>query len=353
MGKLQIKIAKGSAVVLAVVLMLYFAGNTGWLGGGKIGSKQGGGPASGTVTAEAASKMKVVGYFPSWTPNQTGKIRYDVLTHINYAFAIPKSDGTLMPLENGATAKQIIKKAHQNNVKVLLSVGGWSYQESPLETVFVSATSTKKKYQKFAKQIIKMCDAYGFDGVDMDWEHPRADTASQKQYEKFMVYLGKKLHAKGKLLTTAVLSGVSADGVVYYDAKAQTKKVLNTVDWINVMAYDGGDGDRHSTYSFAVKCAKYWKNTRKVPKNKIVLGMPFYARPSWASYEDILKADGNAWKSDISNYNGTQVWYNGTKTIQKKTAYAKKNLGGVMIWHIAQDTDQKSKSLMTAIQKAK
>lgn len=307
----------------------------------------------GTVTAQAASGMKVVGYFPSWTPGQTGKIRYDVLTHINYAFAIPKSDSTLMPLENGDTAKKIIKKAHQKKVKVLLSVGGWSYQDQPLEPVFVAATSTKKKYQKLAEQILKMCDQYGFDGIDMDWEHPRADTASQKQYEKFMLYLGKKLHKKGKLLTTAVLSGVSADGVVYYDSRAQTDRVLKMVDWINVMAYDGGDGDRHSTYSFAVNCGKYWKKTRKVPENKIVLGLPFYARPSWASYEDILNADSSAWKSDISNYNGTQVWYNGTATIKKKTAYAKKNLGGVMIWHLAQDTTQKDKSLMSAIKKAK
>ena len=31
--------------------------------------------------------------------------------------------------------------------------------------------------------------------------------------------------------------------------------VLNAVDFINVMAYDGGDGERHSSYQFAVHCA--------------------------------------------------------------------------------------------------
>lgn len=296
--------------------------------------------------------FKVVGYYPSWKPDMTGKIRYDVLTHIVYAFAIPTADGKLRPLENGATAKSIINKAHKNGVKVLLAVGGWSYNDTPLEQTFVSATATEKKYKKLANAITAMCEKYGFDGVDMDWEHPRVDGSSGKQYEKFMVYLGKKLHKKDKLLTSAVLSGATADGNIYYDAAAHSDKVLKAVDWIHVMAYDGGDGERHSAYKFAVQSAKYWKNTRKLPAKKVVLGMPFYARPSWASYEDILKADKNAWKKDVTNYNGMEVWYNGMSTIKKKTKYAYNNLGGVMIWELTQDTGVKSKSLMTAVEKA-
>lgn len=295
--------------------------------------------------------FKVVGYYPSWKPSQTGKIRYDVLTHVIYAFAIPTSDSGLRPLENADTAKKIIKKAHKNGVSVLLAVGGWSYNDTPLEQTFESATSTEKKYKKLANAIVSMCTKYGFDGVDMDWEHPRVDGSSGKQYEKFMVYLGKRLHKKNKLLTSAVLSGATADGNIYYDAQAHSNKVLKAVDWIHVMAYDGGDGERHSSYKFAVNSGKYWKNTRKLPAEKVVLGVPFYGRPSWASYEDILKADRDAWKKDVSNYNGMEVWYNGAATIKKKTRYAYNNLGGVMIWELTQDTEVKSKSLTTAIGK--
>lgn len=67
-----------------------------------------------------------------------------------------------------------------------------------------------------------------------------------------MLALFERLHAQGKLLTAAVLSRVTADGNIYYDAAAQTNAVLNAVDFINVMAYDGGDGERHSSYQFAV-----------------------------------------------------------------------------------------------------
>lgn len=302
--------------------------------------------------AKADGDFKVVGYYPSWKPSQTDKLQYDVLTHVVYAFAIPTADGGLRPLENADTAKKIIKDAHKNGVKVLIAVGGWSYNDVPLEPTFMSATETAKKRKKFADAIVKLCEDYGFDGVDMDWEHPRVDGTSSAQYEKLMLDLAKKLHKKGKLLTSAVLSGATPDGNVYYDAAAHTDKVLKAVDWIHVMAYDGGDGERHSTYKFAVACGKYWKNTRGLDAKKVVLGVPFYGRPSWASYEDILKADSKAWKKDKAQIYGMTAYYNGVSTIKKKTRYAKKNLGGIMIWEVTQDTTNAKKSLLSAIGEA-
>lgn len=280
--------------------------------------------------------FKVVGYFPSWKES-TEKIQYGVLTHINYAFAIPTQEGTLLPLENEAVAKKMIAEAHRKDVKVFLAVGGWSYHEVPLESTFVSATETKEKREQLAGEIIAMCEKYGFDGIDLDWEHPRVDGESGKQYEELVQILAKGLHEKGKELSSAVLSGVTPDGNIYYDAAAHSDKVLAAVDWINVMAYDGGDGERHSSYAFATKSGSYWKNVRKMPAEKVVLGVPFYARPSWAAYGDILSQVPDAWKSDHVDYNGMEAWYNGTDTIEKKTTYALENLGGIMIWEISQD----------------
>lgn len=96
------------------------------------------------------------------------------------------------------------------------NVGGWSYNDVPLENVFMEAAADDDKLQRLA--------------------------------------LFERLHTQGKLLTAAVLSGVTADGNIYYDAAAQTNAVLNAVDFINVMAYNGGDGERHSQYRFAVAC---------------------------------------------------------------------------------------------------
>lgn len=301
------------------------------------------------VLTDSQDSFRVVAYYPDWKGAQFDKLQYDVLTHIVYAFAIPNEDGSLKPLDHPELAKQLIREAHSNHVKVLLAVGGWSYNEVPLEATFMAATSTDEKREIFANQIIAMCNAYGFDGIDMDWEHPRMDGTSSAQYTALMLLLSDRLHADNKLLTSAVISGATPDGNIYYDAAAHTDAVLGAVDWIHVMAYDGGDGERHSSYKFAVACGEYWKNTRHMPPNKVVLGVPFYARPSWASYSDILAANAAAHLSDTTEYNGMQVHYNGITTIQKKTKYAAENLGGIMIWEITQDTADKGKSLLTAI----
>lgn len=305
-----------------------------------------------TTNKKHPNNFKVVAYYPSWVTNGLNKLRFNTITHVNYSFAIPTSDGGLRPLENPSLAKQIIKKAHANNAKAFIAIGGWSYNGTPLEATFKSATATKAKRTKFVNSILKLVDKYGFDGVDMDWEHPRVDDSSKKQYEAVMVTLSKKLHAKGKLLSSAVLSGATPDGQIYYDAAAHTDKVLKAVDWINVMAYDGGDGARHSSYQFAINSGNYWRKTRKMPAKKVVLGVPFYGRPSWASYETILQTDKNAYKKDVATIYGMEAYYNGMPTIRKKTKYAINHFGGVMIWEITQDTTVKKYSLLTAIQQA-
>lgn len=295
--------------------------------------------------------FKVVGYYPDWKPDKLGLVDFGVVTHVCYAFAIPRPDGSLQDLEHPDTARQLIESAHNSGAKALLSVGGWSYNDTPLEGVFMEATADAAGVERLADQITSMCEEYGFDGVDMDWEHPRADGTSAKQYEALMLALAQRLHPKGKLLTAAVLSGATADGNIYYDAAAQTNGVLNAVDFINVMAYDGGDGERHSTYQFALDCGTYWKETRGLPGYKVVLGVPFYARPSWADYGTILESVPEAYGRDHVTYNGMEVFYNGVDTIAQKTRYARENLGGIMIWELTQDTADREKSLLQAIGK--
>ena len=297
----------------------------------------------------ALTDFKVVGYYPSWKPDKLQSVDFGIVTHICYAFAIPTADGGLRDLDNPDTAGTLIRSAHENGAKALLSVGGWSYNDIPLENVFMEATADNARLQRFVESILSMCEEYGFDGVDMDWEHPRVDGDSARRYEALMLALSERLHAQGKLLTAAVLSGATADGNLYYDAAAHTNAVLNAVDFINVMVYDGGDGERHSPYQFAVDCGTYWKETRGLPARKVVLGVPFYARPGWVDYGTILASVPEAYSRDHVSYNGMEVYYNGMDTIGSKTRYAKENLGGIMIWELTQDTSEKGKSLLQAV----
>lgn len=293
--------------------------------------------------------FKVVGYYPSWKPDRLWAVDFGIVTHVCYAFAIPTAEGGLLDLENPDTAKTLIRSAHDNGARVLLSVGGWSHNDTPLESVFMEATADETRLACFVGNIMDMCQEYGFDGVDVDWEHPRVDGSSARQYEALMLALAEELHARDKLLTAAVLSGATADGNIYYDAAAHTNAVLNAVDFINVMAYDGGDGERHSSYQFAVDCGTYWKETRGLPAHKIVLGVPFYARPGWADYGSILAAAPEAGRGDHTCYNGMDVYYNGPDTIGDKTVYAAENLGGIMIWELTQDAVEEDRSLLQVI----
>ena len=57
-------------------------------------------------------------------------------------------------------------------------MGGWSHNGALLAPVFAAATATPARRQALAGAILAMCEEYGFDGVDMDWEHPRLSDGS-------------------------------------------------------------------------------------------------------------------------------------------------------------------------------
>ena len=54
-------------------------------------------------------------------------IPYDQLTHINYSFLIPNSDGTFKTLNNSWKFEEIVTAAHEKNVRVSIAVGGWGW----------------------------------------------------------------------------------------------------------------------------------------------------------------------------------------------------------------------------------
>lgn len=152
------------------------------------------------LKTEDGKIKKVVAYYPSWKEGEENldKLRFDIITHVVYAFAIPTEEGSLRPLENAELAQEILNRAHSRKAKVLLGVGGWSYQEAPLESTFESATNTPEKIKRLGDSILSMVAEYGFDGVDMDWEFPNAKEASEAQYEALMGYLSERLHEAGK-----------------------------------------------------------------------------------------------------------------------------------------------------------
>lgn len=296
------------------------------------------------------TQYKCIAYIFCRSDDGLPLLDFDIVTHVNYAFAIPTKEGHVRPLENPSLARAVIEKAHDSGRKVLISLGGWSYEDIPLEETFRLATDRPEKIASLACEIVALAEEFGFDGVDVDWEYPRANDGSKEQYEAFVSTLHDLLKPKGMLLTAAVLAGVDSHNQPISSAcDAQDRPSFDKLDWINLMTYDC-DGPVHSSYEFARNSVEYWVKQKGFEPEKLTLGVPFYGKPFPTAYRDLLEADPDAFEKDMVILNGQENWYNGAETLRKKVALAKENgLGGVMIWEISHDSEMKEKSLLRVL----
>ena len=281
------------------------------------------------ASAPAFAQFKVIGYLPSWV-GEVNAVQYDKLTHINYSFLLPNSDGSLRPIENPAKLQNLVATAHSRGVKVLISVGGWMNDGNPTE--FISIGNNVTYTRNFATNLVNFATQYNLDGIDIDWEHPTPATANG--YSAVMRELSARLRPQGKLLTTAVAGGSWAGPSILDSA-------LATLDFLNIMAYDDTPPN-HSSYELAAQSITYWRN-RGLSAAKTVLGVPFYGQPTGETFASLLSrgADPNA---DL--FNG--IGYNGIPTMKRKTNLAFDQGGGIMIWQLAGDATG-ANSLLTAI----
>ncbi|ADU07674.1 glycoside hydrolase family 18 [Micromonospora sp. L5] len=279
------------------------------------------------------NNFKSVGYMPSWSGN-VNTVQYGKLTHINYAFVLPNGDGSLRPVENPGKLSSLVSLGHASNVKVSIAVGGWNDGD---DSAFEALAANSGTRTAFVNNLIAFVNQYNLDGVDMDWEYPDPG-ASANNYTLLMQQLGSALHSRGKLLTAAVVSeGYYVDGV--------PTAVFGSVDWLNIMAYDGGSP--HAGYDWSIASVNRWKS-RGLPAAKAVLGVPFYSRPGYYTYSALVGMDPANANRDCTTVGGAQQCYNGVPTVKRKTQWALANAGGMMNWELSQDTTG-STSLVSAI----
>jgi GH18 family chitinase len=263
-------------------------------------------------------------------------IPYDQLTQINYSFLTPNADGSFNPINNGWKLKQIVATAHSKNVKALISVGGWGWDQQ-FETMAASPGSRRA----FVQNLKAFVDEYQLDGADIDWEYPDAGDSSQN-----FLSLIQQLHAAlaDRLLTAAVVSyGDNGLGI--------PPESFAVLDFINVMTYDGPD---HGTMEQFEKGIAFWSE-RGAPKEKLIIGVPFYSHvknssAEGMSYAKLVKADPAAAQVDEFDYYGMTQIYNGIPTVQKKTRIALDKTTGIMFWSLDHDA-RGDLSLVNAIYK--
>jgi GH18 family chitinase len=287
-----------------------------------------------TRTPMPEKSFRIIGYAADWE-GQVNPAQLPYVTHVNYAFLLPNTDGSVNNIANSQILADLVTHAHEQNVKVLISIGGWGPDKE-----FKQLAASPETRQRFVQAVIDFVQQYHLDGADVDWEYPEANSPSADNFTVLMHELREQL-PPDKLLTAAVAVGENADGI-------QTA-VFDLVDFLNVMAYDG-PGQNHSSYEFAEEALNYWRQ-RGLPQNKMVLGVPFYSRPGEVPYRKLVAASPDAAQADQFDYNETTTYYNGIPTMQKKTELAKRLASGIMIWTIASDTLDDT-SLLKAIDRA-
>ncbi|MEO3975970.1 glycoside hydrolase family 18 protein [Streptomyces sp. CAU 1734] len=296
---------------------------------------------------------KRIGYFTQWgiygrdfqvkdldTSGQAAK-----LTHINYAFGNVSPAGKCFvggPAGEGdswadygrpSTAAESVDgvgdtwdqklagnfnelrelKAKHPGLKVMISLGGWSWS-----THFSDAVLTAEKRKAFVSSCIDLYikgnlpvegsrggdgSAAGvFDGVDLDWEWPgsagEADTPYRPEDKKNFTALVREFrtqldaYAKSQEKDKAKrkhydLSAFVATDPKKIDAGFEVRKIMRDFDFVNLQGYDFHVSGEKTTNQ---QSALYAKNDysvdqtvndwlkRGAPAHKLVMGLPFYGQ---------------------------------------------------------------------------
>ena len=267
----------------------------------------------------ADSQFRIVGYMTAAAVVDV--IDFSRLTHVNYAFLLPKRSGELKPFGSPTQLRRVVEQAHTADTKVLISVGGWGSDDE-----FEALEAAEERRARFVAAVAEFVAAYQLDGVDIDWEYPDAG-ASGENFLALMRDLRAALPG-GRLLTAAVIADAThADGI--------DPAVFELIDFANIMAYDGGAAD-HSSLQLAERALATWDDAGLV-REKRVLGVPFYARPGGIPYRALLASDPAAANGDRVTYLTEDRYYNGPATLRAKVALATAEASGVMIWELSQD----------------
>ena len=386
------------------------------------------------------SNLKQVGYFTQWgiygrqfyVKNLDTSGAAARLSHVNYAFANVNAEGRCfevnaagvgdawadyqwpVPAElsvdgvgdawgeplNGNFGQLLKLKQKYPKLKVLLSIGGWTWS-----TYFSNAALPENRaafvascLDIFIKGNLPILDggsggpgsaAGVFDGIDLDWEWPnwpgeegnvirpedKANfTGLVNEFRSQLDNLGKATKKHYEL--TAFLP--ANPGAI--DAGFEVSNVFRALDFATVQGYDyHGTWESTTNQQSALRSPDFsltqvvsdWMS-RGAPARKVVIGIPYYghgwtgvtgggngyqqpaagaASGKWeAGFEDFkeLRAnqskytlyrsvrDGHAWLFD-----GTTFWnYDDPAVVFHKALWARsRGLGGTMVWSLDGDTD--------------
>jgi GH18 family chitinase len=329
-------------------------------------------------TTQISADGIVAGYYPCWLRSMlpADKIKFENLSHIIHAFAWPNANGSITA-NIDLNHPQLIAQTHAAGKKITLALGGWGNSSG-----FSPMAANSALRATFIANIIKFCQERGYDGVDIDWEYPQT-TADRDNLNLLVIELRQAFNNVNKnwIISMAVPAG--AYNGQWFDFTILKKYI----DWFGCMTYDFMGSwvttayhnsplypPQSSTEGSVHTGIQYLNITRGIPKQQILLGIPFYGRGCNAVglfqphtggdaeyyYSQVVPKIGNGWTyfwDDICkvpylmNTGSTKyITFDDTTSVRLKCEYCTKNgLAGVMIWALGQDLLGFSQPLLQTI----
>lgn len=337
---------------------------------------------------EPNKELKIIGYIAGWKGVDPDNIAAEKLTHINYAFA-NVIDGLVIEGEGRAeTDKLNIEKLHSlktrnPNLKILISVGGWTWSGG-----FSDAVLTEDSRKKFTASAIDYLKRHKLDGLDFDWEYPglRGDDNifRPEDRENFVAMLKdvrQALDSLGEIDDRHYLHTIASAGFQEYLDVNDMAEAQKYLDFINIMTYDfvgpSSDSTGHHTNLYtsrqgerSAQQAVEQHVAAGIPIEKLVLGIGFYGK-SWTNvpaennglYQpgqggkgypyrnivELLESEDYKRSFDSSasapyiyhSKSGLFITYEDTVSVRKKAEFIKdKGLGGGMFWEYNEDSEK-------------
>ncbi|MDB4834995.1 glycosyl hydrolase family 18 protein [Cyclobacteriaceae bacterium] len=298
------------------------------------------------VLATSVFSQTILGYLPSYRDPST--VQYDKLTDVVFSFINPTTTGNLITNNSVAepelwgfdmnrflTAKN---GANTAGINLWVALGGADGSERRSARLKLVTGNTNYRIT-LINDLIDFANTHNLYGVSIDWEFPK-DATAKNSHETFLRELKTAIASSSRPnLKVSIAVGGETLGTVnhtqYINANA-----IQYADEVHVMAYDfpsnNYDNNNHSTLADAQTSFNGWSSFG-VPKEKMILCMPFYGRTADRSAViEYSSIPGNTTTYNSDVYNG--YYYNGKPTLEAKTDFVMTEGGmGVAIWDLGQD----------------
>ena len=201
-------------------------------------------------------------------------------------------------------------------------------------------------YTNFANKLCEVLSTHNLDGIDLDFEWPE-NSSEGTAYSKAIVEMSKifKKNAKKVFFTVSLHP---------YYVKYMTEDACKAPDFISLQCY-GPSTDLYPLNAFQQSSESA---AQKIPKNKLVLGVPFQGTTGTPGeqkgYFDFANSISGPDQTQITYTDDKTYTFDGVNAIYNKTKYACENgYAGIMSWDLANDVDvTNDKSLLKTVQKA-